>query len=142
MFGQYQISNTRQYKRLLADYLIKYRVAGAANQDFSVSNIKDISAGGVRFWTEEPLREGSLVMVEVLPPPLGRVIRALARVVRARPAEKAPVYYNSVQFMEISEDDQTALNYFIERIASERGARSLVPDYPTVRRRVPRPGIF
>ena len=123
--------STRQYKRLLADYLIRYRMAGGENREFLVSNIKDISAGGVRFWSEDPLPEGALILIEVLPPPIGRVIRALARVVRVRPAEKKDVYYNAVRFVEISEEDQNALNYFIERIAAERGTRSIVPD-PTV----------
>ena len=94
--------------------------------------------GGVRFWTEDPLPEDALLLVEVLPPPLNRVIRALARVVRVRQAEKSLVYYNAVRFVEIAEEDQSALNYFIERIAADRGARALVPDYPTVQRRVPR----
>lgn len=138
---QSKTSNVRQHKRLLADYLIKYRLAGSESQEFLVSNIKDISATGLRFWTEEPLLEGSLLMVEVLPPPLGRVIRALARVVRARLAEKSLVYYNAVRFVEISEEDQNALNYFIERIASEPGARALVPDDSAIRHRA-RTGFF
>ncbi len=135
MFGQYKTANTRQHKRLLADYLIKYRIAGAEGEEFLLSNIKDISASGLRFWTEEPLLEGALLLVEVLPPPINRVVRALARVVRVRRAEKGEVYYNAVQFVEISGEDQNALNYFIERIAAERGARALVPDYSVVSRR-------
>ena len=136
---KYKSTGTRQYKRLLADYLIKYRMAGGENREFQVSNIKDISAGGVRFWTEDPLPEGALLLVEVLPPPLGRVLRALARVVRVRQGGKGDVYYNALRFVEISEDDQNALNYFIERVAAERGGRALVPDPDVVERRVPGP---
>ena len=130
-----QTGNTRKYKRLLADYLIKYRIAGAEDQDFLVSNIKDISATGARFWAETPFQEGVPLAVEVMVPPVGRAIKALARVERVRPAGNGNVYYVAVQFVEISENDQSALNYFIERLASERGARVLVPDPTSVTRR-------
>ena len=136
MFGKkYQSENTRQYKRLFADYLIKYRMAGVQNEEPLVANIKDISAGGMRFWTEEALPQGALVFVEVMVPPLQRIIRAAARVVRVRPAEKRDVYYAAVRFVEISEEDQNAINFFIERIALQPGARAIVPDQPVVSRR-------
>ena len=131
----YRSMNTRQHKRLLADYLMKFRPAGANDQEFQVSNLKDISAGGVRFWAEFPILEGTLISVEVLIPAIDRIIRVPARVVRSRRSENAPVYYVAARFMEISDQDSQAIDSFIERIASERSVRNLVPDAPVVTRR-------
>ena len=133
---KYKINNTRRHKRLYVDYLIKYRIARSKDQEFLFSNLKDISAGGVKFWTESPLSEGTLLMVEVLVIPIDRVIRGLARVVRVRKTKKSPVYYDALQFMEISAEDQKVLNSFIERIAAESGGRLLVPEPPVVSRRI------
>lgn len=136
---KYTIANTRRHKRLLAGYLVKYRMARSASPEFLLSNLKDISAGGVKFWSAKPLMEGDLFWVEVLAQPIDRVIRGLARVVRVRLAKKNFVYYNALQFLEIASADQNALNSFIDRVAAESGGRELVPEPSVIRRRV---GIF
>lgn len=141
--NKYIINNTRRYKRLFADYLIKYRPSHTESGAFLVANLKDISAGGVKFWNDIPLPEGALFWVEVLTMPIDRVIRGLARVVRVHQAKNRLVYYNALQFLEIPSEDQNALNSFIDRVAAESGGKALVPEPDTFRRRGhKRPGIF
>ncbi len=133
--NQYIINNTRRYKRLFADYLIKYRPANTGGDPkFMVANLKDISAGGAKFWNDIPLAEGTLFWVEVLAMPINRVVRGLARVVRVHRAKNRLVYYNALQFMEIPVEDQNALNSFIDRMAEESGGKALVPEPAMFRR--------
>ena len=86
---KYNAENSRQFKRLTADYLVKYKPAGsgAESEDF-VSNLKDISAGGIRFWTEYFFEEETLLEVSICIPPIDRVLHALARVIRIRKPQK------------------------------------------------------
>ncbi len=130
---KYKVENQRKHKRLAVDYLLKYRSAGSETEDF-VSNLKDISAGGLRFWSERFLPEETLLNVSTWIPPIDRVFHALARVVRIRES-KGNLFYIAVSFVEVSYEDQNALNQFIEHLSSLRGARSLVHDPQKVTRK-------
>src|SRR5688572_6274222 len=100
----YKMQNSRHYKRLKADYLIKYQVAGVQQEPF-IANIKDISAGGVRFWSDHYLAEGVLLKIAVWVPPIDRTIEGLARIIRVRQAKGRLVYYLGARFLEISQQD-------------------------------------
>ena len=134
MFEQkYRIQNTRRYKRLKSDYLVKYQEPGAT--EVFVSNLKDISAGGLKFWTDQIFAEKTLLRLSVWIPPLDRKLETLGRILRVRKTKDAPIYYVSVQFIEISVDDQKILNEFIEHLATVPEAHFLIHDAPVVKRK-------
>lgn len=138
MFKKNQIKaqNSRRFKRLRADYLIKFQVPGTPGEPF-LSNMKDLSAGGVKFWTEQYIAEGTLVKVSFLVPPLDMKVDTLARVVRARSGGgAAPIYYVATRFIEISQDAKTAIDEFVEYLSSLPQARKMVSSSPLVRRTV------
>ena len=120
-----RVTNERKYKRLKADYLIKHKPAGTEGEP-TVSNIKDVSTGGVKFWTEHYYPVSMLVQVSLLVPPIDRALQILGRVVRVRRGRWNSLYYAGVAFLEIPAADQELLNAFVERIAGVPGARPLV----------------
>ena len=132
---KYIANNTRRFKRMRAGYLVKYQIAGSNEEPF-VSNLKDISAGGCRFWADQFLPEGVLLKVSIWVPPIERKIQALARLIRVRRSPQSPVYYLSASFVEVPTADQAAMNEFIEEISQAPGARQLVDDFIAVKRGV------
>lgn len=129
----YKTRNERKYKRLKADYLVKHRPASESGE-FAVSNIKDVSAGGVRFWTEHLYEEGTLLQVSLLVPPIDKALQILGRAVRVRKGRWNSLYYVGVGFLEIPKDDQEFLNAFIERLARISEARPIVDHADVVER--------
>jgi c-di-GMP-binding flagellar brake protein YcgR len=135
MKKKYSAANSRRFKRLKADYLVKYKIPGFPGDPY-VSNIKDISAGGLRFWSDKGLPEKSLVQISVLLPPMDREIKALGRLVRVRPARRGFFDYVAVSFIELSQDDQNAINDFIEHISVTEAAHDLIDQFDVVKRKV------
>ena len=129
----YKTPNERKYKRLKADYLVKHRPAAEA-VEYSVSNIKDVSAGGVRFWTERYYPEGTLLQVSLLVPPIDRVLNILGRAVRVRQGNWNSLYYVGVGFLEIPRADQDLLDSFIERMSRIPQARPIIDHAEVVER--------
>lgn len=103
----------RRFRRAAIPYLVKFQTAGSKEEPF-VSNIKDISAGGLRFWTDSVFTEKTLLKIKICLPPLERVIEILGRIVRVRKAQGAGIYHLAVSFVEMPRDDQDTLNQFIE----------------------------
>ncbi len=131
--------NSRRHKRFKTNYLIKYRLLGSNNE--FVSNLKDLSASGVRFWSEIFVPESALLHISFFIPPLDRTFETRARVVRTRaweePRQTAPLYYVAAGFLDLSADDQLRLNDFIEGLADDRHGRALIDHHDKVRRFMP-----
>ena len=121
----YKAVNARKFKRIHTDYLLKFQLLNSKEPPI-ISNIKDLSAGGLRFWTDRMVPQDALVRVSVFVPPLDRTIEALGSVQRVRRAIKAPVYYVSVGFVELNQEDQEAINQFVEGVALQPGANQSV----------------
>ncbi len=131
----YRTPNSRRHKRLQAHSLVKFQTAESYGQaEPLISNVKDISAGGMRFWSEKYFAEGTLLRVSVWMPALERPFDALARVVRVRPAFQSGVYYLGLRFIEINREMQSSLNDFIEALASNRKTRRYIDDFKVVTR--------
>lgn len=134
MFSKkYKAQNSRRFKRMRADYLMKYQISGTAGEP-QLSNIKDLSAGGVKFWTDQFIPEGTLTKVSFLVPPLDLNVEALGRTVRVRQAKESGIFYVAVRFIEVPDEAKRAINDFVEYLAEQPGARNLVEHTPLVKR--------
>lgn len=132
--AKYKTQNTRRFKRLQAHSLVKFQSAEEfGTKEPYFSNVKDISAGGMRFWSEHYFPENALLRISVWLPALEKPFDALARVVRVRPAA-SDVFYLSVRFIETNREMQTALNDFIEALAANRATRRYIDDFAFVTR--------
>lgn len=112
-FKKYRIFNARKFKRLKVNYLIKYQDVNSLGAPL-VSNIKDLSAGGVRFYSNQETAQGTYLRLSILIPPMEMTFQALGRVMRVHRAPKLPIYYISVAFLELKSEEQDVLNRFIE----------------------------
>jgi c-di-GMP-binding flagellar brake protein YcgR len=117
------------------DYLVKYKIPGMLGEPY-VSNLSDLSEGGLRFWSDKGLPEGSLLQTSVLLAPADREIRALGRVVRVRPARGGHFDYVAVSFLELSQDDQSAIRDFVEYISHTESARELLDQPGVIQRKI------
>ena len=120
---KYKVFNSRRYKRLRAPYLMKYRLCGSV-EDSRIANLKDISSGGLRFYTHESLPKGTSIEVNVLIPP-DRVITALAKVLYTRQVS-ASFHHVSVCFSEMSQSDQKVLAQFVRNIETDKELSRLI----------------
>lgn len=132
--------NTRRYKRFKASYLLKFRLAVEPTAEYFY-NITDLSASGLRFWSDKFFTEGSLAQVSFIMPPLNRTFEILGRIVRTRryqaeDPKEAPIYYIAIGFLDLPAKDQAQVNDFIEKIAQSRGAREFVDMPEKINRRV------
>lgn len=138
MFGKkkYKVQNTRRYKRMRAGgYLVKYNVAGTQEQPV-VTHLKDLSAGGLKFWTERYLAEGTLLNVSFLVPALDLTVNALGRVVRVRPAKNLPISYVAVNFIELPNDAKKAVDAFVEDLSRLPQGSQLVAGGSVIKRTI------
>jgi len=120
-----KIKNARKYKRLKAYYLVQYEVDSKGSKP-KINNVRDISAGGLKFISDEAVPERAGIKLRVLMPSLEKTLVARAQILRVRRVPHAVNYTVAVKFTEISQDDQKALNDFIERLAEDRNARFLI----------------
>lgn len=126
--------DSRRFKRIRAAYLVKYQVQG--RQEPRITNVRDISAGGLRFWSEEPLPESSVLGISIYLPPLERFVDATAQVLRARRAKEGGlVYYVAVRFLDLKAQDREAINQFAEALSKDEGTRFLIDHARIVVRR-------
>ncbi len=128
--------NSRREKRFQAHYLLKYKVQGSEAEPF-ITNIRDLSSGGLRFWAEKFLPEGTLLQLDFLLPALEREIHAEGCIVRVRQAENSGIFYVAVRFSRISAEDQKALGEWIEKLSQDRDGRKFIYDETTVKRNAP-----
>lgn len=130
---KFKARNSRRFKRFRADFLVKYHVdkKGEAH----VTNARDISAGGARFWSDRAIPESSVVNISIYVPPLGRAIEALAQVRRVTRIRKGLTFSVAVSFLDIKQQDREALNNFAETLSKEKGAELLIDHADVVVRR-------
>lgn len=134
LFSKKKAQDSRRFKRIRAAYLVKYQVHG--KKEPRITNVRDISAGGLRFWSEEAVPESSVLNVSVFLPPLERFVEATAQVLRVRRAKEGGlVYYVAVRFLELKAEDREALNQFAEALSKDEGARFLIDHARIVVRR-------
>lgn len=127
--GKYKAFNSRKYERLKAPYLMKYRPRGSS-ADWHLANLKDISSGGMRFYTHEALSKGSTIEASVLIPP-DRMIAAVARILYTRQVSAA-FYHISVSFTEMSQSDQKILAQFVRNIAADKELYRMIDQQKSV----------
>lgn len=127
-------SNSRQHKRINADFLLKYE-QDEGKVEPRITNIKNVSAGGVKFLTREMLPENSSIYVNVLIPPLEKSFPARARILRVRRLRKRFIYSVAVRFTDINQNDQQSLNDFVETLAQDTETRFVVDHANVVVRR-------
>ena len=106
-------SNDREHKRLKASFLVKYQTDDGKSK---VTNIRDISAGGLSLLVSE-MPSSEQMKVNILFPPLGKSFEAIARIIRIRRIKRNFVYSVALEFDDLSEEERKQMNLFIEDVS-------------------------
>lgn len=119
-----RLRNSRRYKRFRAHFLVKYQLS--TKGETRITNAKDVSAGGLCFWSTERILESSLLRVSIYLPPLERTVDALVQVLRVRKVKKVLLYSVAVNFLDLDRKDREAINEFAESLSKDKGAKFLI----------------
>jgi hypothetical protein len=95
----------RKYERLPVHHLLKYKIIGEEATEGVLSFVRNISAGGVLFHSDEALPTDKVIEVEVLInfPMRPQPIKVLAKVLRSRPLHKIGGYDVAIEFLDLSD---------------------------------------
>jgi hypothetical protein len=115
----------RQSVRFRILSIIKH-ANGSNVATFEVTNIRNVSRGGLAFFTGQELRDGAVLELIFLPPNRKKPVEARGKVVRCpRVIKDKEVFDVGVQFLDISEDAKLAIleleGFFLE---AQKKARS------------------
>jgi hypothetical protein len=126
MFPKKKSQNARRFKRLQANYLIKFLIPGVdadPKDPYFLTHIKDIGAGGVKFWSERFIPEGTVLQVKILVPPLKEPLETNVEVMRIRTAKTDGIFYIGTSFIDLDDEQQRKLNDLIESMSQEPKAK-------------------
>jgi len=111
--------NTRKHVRKRFAFLIKYHTL-SSYRDSKVTQLKDISGGGLSFLTHEDLEIQSAIGVSVLIPSCESTLEAEGMVVRVSKVRgKKNMKFVGVKFTKITAKDKKVLDEFHKVIVTE-----------------------
>jgi c-di-GMP-binding flagellar brake protein YcgR len=106
---KYKAGNERrQSVRIRVYWLVKH----APEPDFApfrAENIKNISRGGLAFYSDHALRTGTLLKLYFQPPKSKKPVEAQGTVVRCASLRGDKTFEIGIQFLDISEEAKTAI---------------------------------
>lgn len=114
-------ADKRVYSRLNSKVNLRFRVfkskkelleRGLIPEQLTVT--KNISAGGILFFSEEPLAAGSILELKIELPDNEEPIQCLARIIRAEETEKENIYNLAACFLDITGAERARLDRFVE----------------------------
>jgi len=112
--------NTRKHKRLKSFFLLKYQTDAKAGQE-QITNVHDISAGGLRFQTNQRLPQNCIIKLAILIPSFEEPIEAEAEVVWVGQTRKKNMPYAvAVKFTKVSGKAEKELEEFLQKMAKEK----------------------
>jgi c-di-GMP-binding flagellar brake protein YcgR len=104
----------RNYLRLDAYHLAKYRLISKSGQRPIIAAIKDIGGGGICLQTEEYLPISSVIQVYINFPKISQPIPTLAKIVWIRKMGKRNIYEAGVEFVDIEQIFRNAIVRSVE----------------------------
>lgn len=114
--GKRKWEEKRKYIRLKAHHLLKYKVL---DKDAELSFAKNISAGGVLFYSREEVSLGSTVEMEILFPQYPNPIKVVAKIVWKKPVKNMEGFDLGAEFINVEEDAKNFINDRILAIDKE-----------------------
>lgn len=100
MFRIIRFNDAREFERLRAYYLVKYRmIKPKISKRRVVSTLKEIAGGGLSLRTKEPLPVSGTIELQIHFRPTGKIVTALARIVMVREIKANLSYEAGVSFL-------------------------------------------
>ena len=118
-----KLLDRRLFARLQANVNVSYRIVKNAlepdaQQDDAAemaTMTKDISAGGLSFYTKEAITDSSILELKIELPSPKEAIKCLAKVLRHLPVESTVFFETAVCFLDLSNRDRQMLDKYVEK---------------------------
>lgn len=107
--------NRRRFKRVRVPFLLRYTVEEIGVQ--GITNLHDLSVGGVLFTAEEGVPKGARVRLEIALPKREQPIITFARVVRVSRVPHWGLYRVATEFENLKVSDRKEIRRLVERFA-------------------------
>lgn len=104
----------RQSKRIQKHFILKYYDVNNPNEKYSVSQLKNISEGGMCLITEKPFEPGTLLGVEIKSPFFASVTHMEGKVLGSHEKAKDIIYETRLEFQKLSGPAQEVVKKTIE----------------------------
>lgn len=96
--------NQRRFLRLRAHHLLKYKLLDEAGREGVLSFVRNISAGGVLFHSDEYIKPASIIELDISFPPFPNPVKIKAKVLRARKLKAMGGFDIAVEFSDLGKD--------------------------------------
>ena len=106
----------RNFFRLNAYHLVKYRLASQEEWQMAIASIGDISAGGVRLRSDKELPRGIMLQVRINFPKVPLPVSVLAKVVWVKKLGKASRFEIGLEFIEIEDLLRQEINQRVDYV--------------------------
>ncbi|MBD3245703.1 MAG: hypothetical protein GF333_01690 [Candidatus Omnitrophica bacterium] len=110
----------RKYVRLRAHHLLKYKILSPQEH---LTFVRDISGGGLLFFSREDIPVGSVVELAVNFPASPLPIEGVAKVIRTRHLKKMGGYEIAVEFLELDEENRERIQRQIACVYEKKEQR-------------------
>ncbi len=119
-FFKLEAKERRRSMRLAVHHLLKYRIVEKPPPEKPLSFVRNISAGGLLFYTHEYIPLGSLVELQISFPPLDESICVLARVVWIKFLPRIGGFNIGVEFFNIEDKIKEFINSKVLRVYEKK----------------------
>jgi hypothetical protein len=109
--------NKRKNPRVDRKFSLKYRLKGIDSQKFDISQIKDISQGGVRFFTSFFFKENSVLIVELHVPYVDQMPIFEGQVVGCQEKIPLSMYETRLKFINVTAQAREVLQLIEKKFA-------------------------
>ncbi len=107
MTGSFQ--NRRKHVRIYRNYILSYHLKGKGNVKYEMSQVNNISKGGINFTVTAPFEVGSELVIELKTPFLNDHVVLEGAVLDSREKIQGLLYEVRVQFHDLSPEAQEVL---------------------------------
>ena len=116
--------NRRHFKRAKAPFLLRYEIEKSGVG--KVTNLRDLSVGGVLFSADQPLLKGSQLNMEINLPTSNEPQNVQAEVIRVAKVKHTDLYRIATRFLNLKSRDHSAIRLLIERMMRDKRVKGLV----------------
>ncbi len=112
----------RQFTRIRKHFILRFFLKDAPGIDLEISQIEDISKGGICFTSTMNFKKGDALIIELRTPYIADVINFEGTIVAIQEKVKGMIYQNHLQFQNITTAG-TAILEKIEQYNSKNEAK-------------------
>ena len=108
----------RQHVRIYRNYILSYHLKGKGNVKYEISQVNNISKGGINFISTAPFDPDSKLIIELKTPFLSDKVELTGSVLGSKEKIQGILFEVRVQFQDLSPQAQNVLDK-IERYAAQ-----------------------